>query len=133
MSFLKRVPKDVEYLAVRSPSGFPICKGAIIFDEHPGAGALIQLCTVEELRGLGIATHLIRAGEEVIKKRGLSKGIIGVEDSNPKARALYERLGYVEFGYQDAEWESENEKGEIGIHRTRIKLLGKQLKQDGVV
>ena len=45
----------------------------------------------------GIGTALMSAAEEHVCARGLNAIVLGVEDANPHARRLYERLGYVEF------------------------------------
>ena len=49
-------------------------------------------------RGRGIGTSLIRHAEELAHKRGFEKAVIEVDIDNPRARALYERLGYTESG-----------------------------------
>ncbi|MEU6252852.1 GNAT family N-acetyltransferase [Streptomyces sp. NPDC047043] len=48
----------------------------------------------EELRSRGIGSQLIRAAEELARKRGLTVVGIGVGRDNPRAAALYQRLGY---------------------------------------
>ncbi|GAA3782132.1 hypothetical protein GCM10022403_015840 [Streptomyces coacervatus] len=48
----------------------------------------------EELRSRGIGTQLIGAAEELARERGLYKVGIGVGRDNPRAAALYARLGY---------------------------------------
>jgi GNAT superfamily N-acetyltransferase len=48
----------------------------------------------EELRSRGIGTGLIRAAEELARDRGLPVVGIGVALHNPRATALYKRLGY---------------------------------------
>jgi ribosomal protein S18 acetylase RimI-like enzyme len=49
------------------------------------------------LQGRGIGTALIHAAEIRIQERGMQVAEVGVEDGNPRARRLYERLGYDEF------------------------------------
>jgi ribosomal protein S18 acetylase RimI-like enzyme len=48
----------------------------------------------EELRSRGIGTELIRAAEELALERGVTTVGIGVGKDNPRAAALYARLGY---------------------------------------
>ncbi|MFD3617305.1 GNAT family N-acetyltransferase [Streptomyces sp. NPDC058676] len=48
----------------------------------------------EELRSRGIGTALIRAAEDLARVRGLTTVGIGVGVENPRAAALYARLGY---------------------------------------
>lgn len=46
------------------------------------------------LRGLGIGARLVLAGERVAGAAGRRRVELGVEKSTPRARRLYERLGY---------------------------------------
>jgi GNAT superfamily N-acetyltransferase len=48
----------------------------------------------ERLRSRGIGTALIRAAERLAGERGLTVVGIGVGKDNPRAAALYARLGY---------------------------------------
>ncbi|PAZ17266.1 GNAT family N-acetyltransferase [Streptomyces sp. SA15] len=48
----------------------------------------------EELRSRGIGTALIRSCEELAPERGFTVVGIGVAKDNPRAAALYARLGY---------------------------------------
>ena len=84
---------EVEYLAVRSPSGVPVAKGGVDYRQHEGAGTMFQLATLPSLQGLGVATHLIGVAEDRIRERGLIVAMLGVEHDNDRARSLYQRLG----------------------------------------
>ncbi|GAA2095189.1 hypothetical protein GCM10009801_63780 [Streptomyces albiaxialis] len=48
----------------------------------------------ETLRSLGIGTGLIHEAERLAAARGCARIGLGVERNNPRARALYRRLGY---------------------------------------
>ncbi|MGW2570896.1 GNAT family N-acetyltransferase [Streptomyces sp. NPDC001537] len=48
----------------------------------------------EHLRSRGIGTQLIRVAEELARERALPLVGIGVGRDNPRAAALYTRLGY---------------------------------------
>jgi ribosomal protein S18 acetylase RimI-like enzyme len=70
-------------------------------DRHLGAGQLDLRGEVPELRNLhvdgaargqGVGTALIRAAERLVGVGGRLR--VGVGLDNPRARALYERLGY---------------------------------------
>ncbi len=52
----------------------------------------------EELRSRGIGRGVLRAAEQLARSRGLSRIGLGVDDGNPRAAALYLRLGYRETG-----------------------------------
>ena len=88
----------MEYLVVRSPSGYSVAKAGIDYAANPSVGAITQLATIDELQGLGPGTHLIAVAESRIRRRGVRVAELGVEEDNPRARALYERLGYEEAG-----------------------------------
>ena len=118
---------EVEYLAVRAPSGDPVAKVGIDYAASPGAGTLWQMATIQELRGLGIGTHLISAAENRIRKRGLTVAQLDVEVDNPRARTLYERLGYREASRQSASWHIEEPDGSTSLYETEVATLCKHL------
>jgi ribosomal protein S18 acetylase RimI-like enzyme len=118
---------EVEYLAVRAPDGHPIAKVGIDYVANPGAGTLWQMATTTELRGLGIGTHLIAVAERRIREHGLSIAQLDVEIDNPRARGLYERLGYRETGRRPASWDVEDADGNVSLHETDVVMLRKDL------
>jgi ribosomal protein S18 acetylase RimI-like enzyme len=121
---LERVPSgDVEYLAVRSPDGAIVAKGGIDYTEHKGAGTMWQLATQSKLQSRGIGAKLIKEMERHIRARGITTAVVGVEDNNLRARALYERLGYEQSGRVHASWESMDANGRRFIYKTEIKDL----------
>jgi ribosomal protein S18 acetylase RimI-like enzyme len=52
------------------------------------------LCVAAEARGMGIGTALLAALGEDGRRRGYRALRLDVVDTNPRARALYERLGF---------------------------------------
>jgi len=78
---------EVDYLAACPPSGLPVAIGGIDYADRPGAGTLYQLCVHGALQSCGIGTVLIEAAERRILARGLHRAELGVEESNPRARA----------------------------------------------
>jgi GNAT superfamily N-acetyltransferase len=48
--------------------------------------------------GRGIGTALIRAAEATARQLGHEQLALGVGLDNPKARRLYERIGYADWG-----------------------------------
>jgi ribosomal protein S18 acetylase RimI-like enzyme len=125
---LQRVAKgEVDYLAVRLPDGTPVAKGGIDYALEPNEGSIYQLVTREELRGLGIGTRLIRAAEERIRARGLVVARLGVETDNPRARSLYERLGYAATGERPAAWEAMRPDGSVFTYETVLTEMEKRL------
>lgn len=118
---------DTEYLAVRAPDGTPVAIGGIDYSLAPGVGTIFQLATHERLQGLGLGTLLIAAAEERIRRRGVRVARLGVEDDNPRARALYERLGYVASGRRPESWEAQGDEGMMFLYETVVTELDKHL------
>lgn len=118
---------EVDYLAVRSPDGWPVSIGGVDYVAHPGAGTLWQLATHGELTGLGLGSCLIGALEDRIRARGLPWAMLGVEESNPRARALYDRLGYEACGRQEAAWPAMDDQGNVFTYHTELTLMRKRL------
>jgi ribosomal protein S18 acetylase RimI-like enzyme len=125
---LQRAARGMEdYLVVRAPGGEPVAKMRIDYTSEADTGVFSQLATVGPLQGLGIATMLIGAGEQRVHARGLAFAALGVEDDNPRARHLYQRLGYQAAGRQHASWETEDDTGELRVYETTLTILRKRL------
>jgi ribosomal protein S18 acetylase RimI-like enzyme len=62
---------------------------------------LVAAAVRPELQSRGIGTALMGAAEELVCRHGFDGIVLGVEDFNPRARRLYERLGYVAFASDD--------------------------------
>jgi ribosomal protein S18 acetylase RimI-like enzyme len=118
---------EAEYLAVRAPDGAPVAKGAIDYTLEPGVGVIHQLATHPDVRGLGIGARVIEAAEVRIRARGLTIALLSVEPDNPRAQALYERLGYVASGERTATWERQRDDGSTYLHATVLTDLSKSL------
>jgi ribosomal protein S18 acetylase RimI-like enzyme len=118
---------EVDYLAVCPPSGLPVALGGIDYAQHPGAGTLWQLAVHGALQSCGIGTILIRAAEQRILDRGLHRAELGVEESNPRARALYDRLGYVAYGRAPESWDEQAPDGSVFRYETTCTLMRKEL------
>ncbi len=80
-----------------------------------------------ELRGLGIGTRLITEAEERIRARELPVARLGVEVDNVRARALYERLGYVATGERPAAWEDMRPDGSVFTYEMVLTEMKKRL------
>jgi ribosomal protein S18 acetylase RimI-like enzyme len=61
----------------------------------PGELLLDGVCVHRDARGRGIGTLLLDAAADLARARGDHAVRLSVVDSNPRARALYERLGFV--------------------------------------
>lgn len=117
----------VDYLVVRAPTGEPVAKGGVDFEDEGGPGKIWQLATHPDLQGLGLGTRLIHELEERIRRRGLKRAWLGTEVSNPRAQRLYERLGYVEFGRETEGWEAQRDDGELFWYETEVILMERRL------
>src|SRR5579859_7486953 len=118
---------EVDYLAVCPPSGLPVGLGGIDYVRIPNAGFLWMLSVHEALQSCGIGTILIEAAEQRIRARGRRRAGLAVEESNPRARALYERLGYVAYGRTPDSWNEQAPDGSIVRYETVCTLMRKQL------
>lgn len=118
---------EVEYLVATTPSGLPVGKAGIDYTQHPGAGTIYQAAVHPALQSCGIGRLLVAEGESRIRARGRAYAELGVEHDNPRARALYERLGYVAYGDAPDEWDSEGPDGEFVRYHTMCTLMRKSL------
>ena len=116
-----------EYLTVRGPAGVPLSKCGVRFDESPDAGVIYQFDTREGLRSLGLGAMLLEAAERRIRDRGLAVAELSVELDNLRARALYERKGYVFTHEKDASWPYTDGDGVRRTYHTRVAVLRKAL------
>ena len=114
----------LDYLVLRV-DGEPVCKGAIDYEEIPGAGEIMQLATNPDLEGRGYATRLIAAAEQRIAARGVAIAQLSVEPENERALRLYLWLGYEPVGEREIGWE-----GDEGWYSTRVVDLQKRLPDD---
>jgi ribosomal protein S18 acetylase RimI-like enzyme len=119
---------EVDYLAVCTKAGLPVAVGGVDYVPHPGAGSLWQLSVHPALQSCGIGTVLIGAAEQRILARGLGRAELGVELSNPRARALYERLGYVAYDEVLESWDQQDPDGSITRYETMCAQMRKELR-----
>lgn len=70
---------------------------------HPGAFVQhlreVSITLHRDWRGNGLGSALIRAAAAWARATGIEMLLLGVLDTNPRARALYTRLGFRETGY----------------------------------
>lgn len=66
----------------------------VISRPGPKECCLRNFAVVTERRGQGIGTALLQHGIAEAKARGLGRLILDVAETNPRARALYARLGF---------------------------------------
>ncbi|WP_327179633.1 GNAT family N-acetyltransferase [Streptomyces sp. NBC_01335] len=118
---------EVDYLAICARSGIPIAKGGVDYLAKGGVGTLWQLAVHPALQSCGVGTVLVEAAEQRIRNRGLRQAELGVEEDNPRARALYERLGYRAYGREPDAWDEEAADGTLRRHETMCTMMRKDL------
>lgn len=67
----------------------------IDIEAHDDEYYIDTICVAPAARGLGIGTQLLVYAEQVAREKGYQKLSLNVEVEKEKARALYERLGFV--------------------------------------
>lgn len=101
---LDRRERGETELLVAEANGFPVGRIGIDLTRRPGKALLWSFGVIPNLQSLGIGTALIRAAEAVAAERGLTTVEIDVGKDNPRAQALYERLGYEVVGEEQGTW-----------------------------
>ncbi len=100
---------EVELVVVELPNGRLVGNGGVDYrksaDGDPAAfGELWMLSVHEDWQSLGVGSAMIADLERRIARRGRPRARIGVEHDNPRAAALYRRLGYRECGTELGHW-----------------------------
>ena len=73
-------------------------KAVVLFRKGSGIARLYSIAVDHAARGRGIAKALLRAAERGARVRGCERLRLEVNQANPGAIALYEKLGYRRFG-----------------------------------
>lgn len=94
----------LQQLVLAVPNGRLVGFGAVDLRPPGETGTIWMLSVHEAWQSLGLGTVLIRALEQRIETVGRSVARIAVEHDNPRARALYLRLGYRETGSTLQSW-----------------------------
>lgn len=93
----------------------------------PDVGVLWALRTMPGFRGAGIGTRLLDWAERSLAERGFRCAEIGVEDENPRAKALYERRGYRFVSREISRRPFRDPEGDSHVLVTEENLLRKEL------
>ena len=72
---------------------------AHVADRISACAHVEDLFVMPDLRSRGIGTRILAHGECLAVERGFTQIGLAVGIDNPRARALYERLGYVDTGF----------------------------------
>jgi len=89
---------EAALVVVRLPNHRLVATGVVDFTRDPAYGLIMMLAVHETLQSLGLGSIVIGALEQRIRERGRRVARIDVEHDNPRAAALYWRLGYRETG-----------------------------------
>ena len=90
-------------------------------------GYLFALRVFEPFQGLGVGTALISSAEDVLRARGYRYASIAVGKDNPRARRLYERLGYCIYREEIGRWQYVDLEGRLHRVEEPEFLLDKRL------
>lgn len=97
-------------------NGFPIGQAAVHWHgkpTHPLVPDIQSLRVFGAFRGLGVGSLLLDGAEALARAHGFSQVSLAVGLENPRARQLYERRGYHDFGTEyDDEWHYVDARGQ---------------------
>lgn len=94
-------------ILVADDGAAPVAKLHLDFEARASEREAVPAAStvVPELQSRGIGTALMAAAEELVCNRGYRAIVLAVEDWNPRARRLYERLGYEAFATDDFKYD----------------------------
>lgn len=95
---------EVDALVAELPTGVLVAHGIVDFTRFGDAGHLQTLAVRDDWQGLGLGTAMVAALEERTVERSLAASTLTVELDNPRAKALYERLGFEVAGAVVEHW-----------------------------
>jgi ribosomal protein S18 acetylase RimI-like enzyme len=95
---------EVVLLVGALPNRRLVALGGLDLTRGGHLGLLWMLAVHETLQSLGVGTALIAALEERARSAGRTTARLTVEHDNPRALALYRRLGYRETGSAVESW-----------------------------
>lgn len=115
---------EAEVVVIEASNGQLVALGAVSF-RHGRWANLWMLSVDEAWQSLGIGGFLVEELESRARRRGLTEARLSVEHDNPRARALYERLGYRALGSSIVEtWPIEGGRTWVTVCTQLAKQLG---------
>ena len=102
-SFERHKAGEVVYL-VAHIRGRPVGHLGVDLVRVRDAAHLWQFGVMPPLQSHGIGSAMVVYAEHSVAEHGFGIAEIGAETDNPRARALYERLGYTLIDERDGEW-----------------------------
>lgn len=95
---------EMALLVIALGNGRLVGIGAVDFRPDPQVGVLTMLSVHERFQSLGLGSRLVAALEKRVRREGRERSRLTVEHDNPRAAALYRRLGYTEAGSRVESW-----------------------------
>ena len=102
-SFDRHKAGEIVYL-VAHIRGRPVGHLGVDLVRVRDAAHLWQFGVLPPLQSHGIGSAMVAHAESAAAQHGFAIAEIGAETDNPRARALYERLGYMLIDERDGEW-----------------------------
>jgi len=102
-SFERHKAGEIVYL-VAHIRGRPVGHLGVDLVRVRDAAHLWQFGVLPALQSHGIGSAMVAYAERAAVEHGFGIAEIGAEIDNPRARALYERLGYTLIDERDGEW-----------------------------
>jgi ribosomal protein S18 acetylase RimI-like enzyme len=90
-----------------------LCPGNFYYADGISRGYMYSFSVIAYLQGCGIGTRLIQVAETELRVRGFQWATIAVSVENPRARGLYERLGYEVFRKDNSHWTYHDPDGRL--------------------
>jgi GNAT superfamily N-acetyltransferase len=104
------------------------CDDAAVRAARPGCPEINALAVwPPTVRSRGIGGALVRAAEERARGQGRTAIGLGVADDNPRAAALYTRLGYLPLAPYLGRWSYEDHDGTTRACVEKLTFLVKEL------
>lgn len=95
---------EVDALVAELPTGVLVAHGFVDFVRFGDAGHVQTLAVRDDWQGLRLGTLMVGELEQRTAGRGLAASTLTVELDNPRARSLYQRLGYRVQGTCTEHW-----------------------------
>lgn len=92
-----------------------------------GAAKFWMFAVREDRRSQGIGSAMMSELEDRVRAAGFDTAVLSVEQSNPRAKALYERLGWDVVGETTESWQQDDGNGEVFTYTTNCWVMAKPL------
>ena len=126
--WLERQAADEVHVAVAVVDGLPVGRvGLDLVRRAPDASFVWAAHVEHDWQSRGVGTALMRRLEEVTRERGLRAIELYVGKDNPRAQALYERLGYRVVGETTTRWSYRDERGQEVVESEDVWWMRKRL------